>query len=259
MAANLDRVYIELHMSQQRNVITIDGPSGSGKSTLAKLLAEKLSYAHLNTGSIYRAVAYLAITNNVDCSDEESVLNLLKNAKIELKYSSHGEAETYLNGSVLGDEIRTVQISEGTSKVAVLKSVRESLKEIQRNAFPETGLVAEGRDMGTVIFPDATLKFYIDVDQDVRIERRLKQLEEAHDKGIKELGTTKTSTTKTTFDRNSLKEQMKIEIADRDKRDAEREIAPLKPAPDAIMIDNSLQTLTETLQNMYHHATQRGL
>ena len=241
-------------MSAIRKVITIDGPSGSGKSTLSKMLAEKLGYKQLNTGSIYRAVAYLCLTSGVDCNDESAVLAILSKAKIELKSSPLGESEILLNDKVLKDEIRTPKVSEGTSIVSSHPKVREALVDVQRNAYPGSNLVAEGRDMGTVIFKDADLKFFVTVDEETRIKRRIEQLEAARRKeggsSIKPLSQDEL---------NLLKEQMKIEITERDKRDSERRVAPLKAASDAIMIDNSSETLTETLDNMYSYATKRGL
>ncbi|MDZ4787132.1 MAG: (d)CMP kinase [bacterium] len=237
-------------MIPKRKVITIDGPSSSGKSTLADLLAKKLSFIHLNTGAIYRTVALIAIQNRCDFTDEDKLAALIRASSIIVEKNEQGEAVISLNGKVLGEELRTVEVSEATSKVSVLAKVRKQLVSIQHEAFAGFNLVAEGRDMGTVIFPDADLKFYIQVDAETRIKRRLIQMEAQRIKAGKPLSQNEL---------NLLKEQMKIEILERDTRDSERAIAPLIPAKEAIIIDNSSATLTESLENMYAHATKRRL
>ena len=233
-----------------RFVITIDGPSGSGKSTLAQMLAQKLGWSHLNSGLLYRAAAFLAVNNKIPLTDGPAVAALVSRSDILLRKGHDGKGKVLINGEVGGDELRTPEISEATSIIGALPEVRAALKKAQRGALPNSNLVAEGRDMGTVIFSDAELKFYINVDENVRIDRRVKQLQTEAEKAGRRL---------TPEALKSLKEKMKIEVLDRDRRDQEREVAPLKPAPDAVIVDNTAQTLTETLETLYSHAQQRGL
>ncbi|MCB9029844.1 MAG: (d)CMP kinase [Deltaproteobacteria bacterium] len=229
-----------------RVIITVDGASGTGKTTLSKLLAEKIGFQHLNSGALYRSVAYLCLQEGLDLSDQDAILQMLSRHSIKLALGADGLPVTLVDGNPVDELIRTPEVSEATSKISVLKLVRDYLVPHQRDAFPGCGMVAEGRDMGTVMFPDAQLKFFITVDQDTRIARRLAQLLEKEPNASPERV-------------NELKSQMKIEVADRDSRDSQREIAPLKQAQDALVIDNSAQTLTQTLENMYDAASKRGL
>lgn len=229
---------------KSRHVITVDGLAGSGKTALSSKLAESLSYAHFNSGLLYRAVGYLLLRDKVDPDDEAAVGAVVGRHAVKLDLGDSGKATLFIDGKVVDSErLLTPEVSEAASRSSRHKVVREALIGLQRSAFPGRDIVAEGRDMGTVVFPDADLKFYIEADQRVRIQRRVAQLYVGAD----------------AKDKDSLEKQINIEILERDKRDLERAISPAKPAPDAIIIDNGSQKLTEVLQSMYHHASLRGL
>ncbi|NLF25817.1 MAG: cytidylate kinase, partial [Deltaproteobacteria bacterium] len=165
---------------------------------------------------------------------------------LELRLGEDGSSCILVDGSDPGPVLHKPEISEAASLAASLGEVRAALITAQREAFSEHGLVAEGRDQGTVIFPDAELKFFIKADVEVRVMRRMAQLYPNHaDFDAERL--------------NSLKKEMEIEVVERDRRDQERSVAPTLPASDAIIIDNSRQTLTQLLQNMYDSAASRGL
>ncbi len=230
----------------KRTVITVDGLAGSGKTTLARRLAEKLNFRHLNSGLFYRGAAQLTLDGKLDPADEAAIVAMLKLHKLQLSINRQGEVTLLIDGIDCGEKVRAPQISERTSKISVLKGVRDYLVEPQRGCFDDDPLVAEGRDMGTIIFEKAPLKFFIEADQDVRIERRLQQLYGDFQK-LPE------------HKRNLLKREIEIEVIERDKRDSERSIAPTLPADGAIIIDNSRQRLTEVVQKMYDLAVSRGL
>lgn len=231
-------------MINNRAVITIDGLAASGKSTIAALLAQRLGYTHLNTGAIYRAVACLS--RDKGAQDATGILGVIKAHSIVLNLDADGKGAVLVDGSDISNRIYTPEVSEATSIISAIPEVRTALYDLQRNAFPGHNLIAEGRDMGTVVFPDADLKFFITASVEIRSERRLKQLEESP---VKDQST----------DTNSLKKKIEIEITERDRRDTERSIAPTKPADGAVMVDNSGQTLTEIIESMYDSVALRGL
>lgn len=233
-----------------RPVITIDGPAGSGKSSISALLANKLGWINLNSGLLYRAAAYSALKSKTPLTDGQALSKLIKTLKIELKEDASGHGALYLNGKLTGEELRTPEVSEATSKISTVAEVREALRDAQRNAFAGRPLVAEGRDMGTVIFPDAQLKIFLTVSESARIERRIAQLKTEAEKNGKVLPEA---------DIEWLRSQMKIEIKERDTRDTGRKVAPLKPAEDSITVDNSNQSLEETLNQILEIAKSRGL
>lgn len=203
-------------------VITIDGPAGAGKSTVARLLAKKLGLLYLDTGALYRTVAlYLKDRNAIDAPDH-IVKELLEQCHIQYD----GE-QILLNGSEVSSEIRTPEISELASIVSTKKVVREFLTELQRKIASSRGVVAEGRDSGTVVFPWG-IKFFLTASLEERARRRWKELRE---RGIK-------------IDIDEVKES----IIRRDHRDSNRQIAPLKPAEDAIIIDTSQLSPSEVVE-----------
>ncbi len=233
-----------------RNVITIDGPAGSGKSSISALLAKKLGWINLNSGLLYRAAAYSALKTKTSLTDGQALSKLIKTLKIELKEDASGHGALYLNGKLTSEELRTPEVSEVTSKISTVPEVREALRDAQRNAFAGRPLVAEGRDMGTVIFPDAQLKIFLTVSEAARIERRINQLKAESEKNGKVLPEA---------DIEWLRAQMKIEIQERDARDTGRKVAPLVPASDAVIIDNSSRTLEDTLKEIYELINSRRL
>lgn len=229
----------------QRTVVTIDGFSGSGKSTLAARLAERLGFAHFNSGLLYRAAGLLAMERGSNLDDEHSVMGELTRHTISMDFNE-GRPQLKIDVAFFQDDgrLQSPEVSEAASKVSRHPVVREYLKQQQRHVFAGRPLVAEGRDMGTVIFPDANLKFFVECNEEIRCERRLAQF----------LGSNASPE-----ERQRLKNLLKIEILERDQRDRERAISPTIPAKDAIIIDNSGPSLTHLVDTMYDFATQRGL
>lgn len=223
----------------KRKIITVDGLASSGKSSISKLLSEKLKFCHLSSGLGYRAIALLALRENIEPSDVPSLLALIKQHKIEFTNSG-----LLIDGEDHTPALLDPKVSEMTSRSSLHAPVRTALLSLQRNAFDGQNMVAEGRDMGTVVFPEANLKFFIIADVAVRIARRIKQLSEnSIDPERLKL----------------LKKDMEIEIIERDKRDMERVISPTVAAQDAIIIDNSTESLTKTIDNMYDLVLKKGL
>ena len=210
-------------------VVTIDGPAGVGKSTLAKKLASQLGYTYLDTGALYRAVAWKAQSLAIDLGDRGQVHELLASTSIELS-PSDGRLSVMVDGETVTNEIRSLAVGQLASQVAVLPEVREWLLPIQREFAQAGGIVVEGRDMGTTVFPDAEVKFFLDAEPDVRISRRYRELQES--------------------DRKKNWTDVQQEIASRDSRDRSRTVAPLFPAADAMMIDTSNLSIDQVLDRM---------
>ena len=219
-----------------RKVITIDGLAASGKSSISRALSEKIGFIHLNSGAHYRAVAYLLRESKLE-NTPENLAQLLKSNKIEL-YNSNGATDILINGKVCTEHLFSNDISILVSKVSAVPIVREALLDAQRHAFDGEDIVAEGRDMGTVVFSDASAKFFIVVDVEVRTRRRMQQL------GLNQ---------EIDFDR------LKAELLQRDKRDQNREISPAVAAADALIIDNSRGSLTEVVENIYASLRKIGV
>ena len=208
-----------------RNIITIDGPSGVGKGTLAFLLAEKLDWHILDSGLLYRLVGYLSLKEKLETTRE--IVQFLNKSKIQLVTNlKEGICEIKLNKKILGKELRNENIASRASELAKKEEIRNAIIKIQRNAYDsEKGLIADGRDMGTIIFPEAALKVFLLASPEVRAERRANQLKE---KGMSVI-------------MHDLLEQ----IQQRDEEDINRKISPLKPADDAIVIDTSSLSIKE--------------
>ena len=202
-----------------KNIITIDGPGGVGKGTLAFSLAKKLNWNVLDSGLIYRLIGYLYLKEGIDTS--KKIISYINKSKIQLITNLNaGICEIELNDKVLGKELRNENIASKASKFAKEKEIRNVIIKIQRNAYdPKKGLIADGRDMGTIIFPEAALKVYLQASPEVRAERRANQLKE---KGMSVI-------------MHDLLEQ----IQQRDEEDMNRKISPLKPADDSLVIDTS--------------------
>jgi cytidylate kinase len=206
-------------------IITIDGPAASGKGTAAKGIAERLGFEYLDTGAMYRAVALAATRCRISCDDRFGVTGLLSRITLEMP-----PGKVILNGDDVTETIRSPELSQGASKVAEIPAVRSFLIPQQRQIAAGRNIICEGRDQGTVVFPDAPLKFYITADVRTRAERRLQQ----HKK-------------------QGIETTMETEIAElieRDKRDTEREVGPLREPPDAIHIDTTHLTATELLNQL---------
>jgi len=203
--------------------IAIDGYSATGKSTLAKGLAKKLNYIYVDSGAMYRAIALYAIRNNIASKDKIDIPKLiqsLKNLDIQFKFNPVTySSETYLNGENVEKEIRTPLVSDVVSKISSIKEVREFLAEKQREYGKNKGIVMDGRDIGTNIFPDAELKLFVITDLDVRVKRRLDEL---HSKGI-----------------YATEDEVKKNLLERDYLDIHRKENPLIQAKDAILLDTT--------------------
>ncbi|MBX7143792.1 MAG: (d)CMP kinase [Oligoflexia bacterium] len=220
-------------MVTQRKVIAVDGLAGSGKTSIAKAVAARLGFAHLNTGLLYRSVAWLILKYGINPEVEAGIGDLLRAHTIELRLDPQRGGRAIVDGHDVTDQLQKPEVSQATSQAAQFRTVREALHATQRNAFPGNNLVAEGRDMGTVIFPDAELKLFIEVNEQVRIERRLKQL------GL--------SIPADEAGQARLKEQIRMEIIERDRRDESRSLSPTLAAADAVRIDNSLDPLEKVV------------
>lgn len=236
------------NQDKPRKVITVDGLAGSGKTTLAKALAKRLNYVHFHTGAIYRVVGLLALSTGINLQDEAGIVAILKSNPIVLRHNPGLGVEAWVGQEHLSKDQRLnlPATSEAASTVAQHPLVRAELVQLQREALPGFNLVAEGRDMGTVIFPDAVLKFFVVADLDVRIKRRISQLASARQRISQD-------------QLNLLKKEMEIEIVERDKRDSQRPVAPTVAAQDAIVIDNSTERLTDLVEKMYDLVSQRGV
>jgi cytidylate kinase len=215
-------------------VITVDGPSGSGKGTISQALASQLGWHHLDSGSLYRLLAYAALEESLDLSDETTLTKLAGRLSRDYRLPTRDNPGIELYGKDVSDALRTEGCADAASRVAALPAVREALLAWQRHYRQSPGLVADGRDMGTVVFPDAVLKLYLTARPDVRAERRYKQL---INKGIE-------------ADLPSLVR----EVEARDARDSERKASPLKPAATALVVDNSDLGEAETLQQVLEAA-----
>jgi len=210
-------------------VITIDGPSGAGKGTVAQQLAKRLGYRLLDSGAVYRAAAVHALKSGADLDDETSVMLAMNTLEARFKPSSSG-IQVFLADLDITAELRSETTAAAASRVAVMPRVRQSLLDEQRSFRTAPGLVADGRDMGTVVFPDATLKVFLSASAKVRAERRAKQLK---DKGIE-----------------TTMPGLLQEIEARDQRDSTRVHSPLKAAEGALVIDSSNLTISDVLNEI---------
>jgi cytidylate kinase len=195
--------------------IAIDGPAASGKSTTAKILADKLNYIYIDTGAMYRAATLAVLENHIDVNDESAVVDCVQKIKIDLKFGSR----TFLNDKDVSHEIRAPRINEVISIISTYPLVRKKMVQLQQAMAKQGGVVMDGRDIGTVVLPNADLKVFMIASIDQRAERRLKELEQRGEK-------------------ISL-EAVKDEIANRDKLDSSRATSPLKKAADARELDTS--------------------
>ncbi len=210
-------------------IVAIDGPAGAGKSTIAKRLAKALGYRYIDTGAMYRAFAWKVMEKEIDLEDEEGLEKIIKRTKIELE-ETNGDLRVLLNGSDVTARIRTPELSQMASKVSTLKVVRERMVALQRAMGMEGGVVAEGRDMGTVVFPQAEVKIYLDASLKERARRRFDELQDQGKRVI-------------------LKETLN-EMEERDQRDRERALAPLAKAEDAIVINSTYFSVDDVLDKI---------
>jgi len=214
-------------MTATAPVITVDGPSGAGKGTLCKALAESLGWRLLDSGAIYRVLAMAALHHQVDTTSEEALVPLA--AHLDVCFvAQDGKLLVVLEGEDVSNDIRTETVGNTASRAAKLPRVREALLRRQRAFHEEPGLVADGRDMGTVVFPDAPVKIFLDANSEERAKRRRLQLQE---RGF-----------------NVNFERLLAEIQERDDRDRNRAIAPMVPASDALVLDSTNLLIGEVIQ-----------
>lgn len=206
--------------------IAVDGPSGAGKSTLARRLAKDLGYVYVDTGAMYRTIAYYTIQRGAMTTDE--ILTALPTLSVTLGYGDDGVQHVFANGEDVSDKIRTPEISMGASRVSAIPQVRDFLLETQQDLAKKQSVVMDGRDIGTVVLPDAQVKIFLTASAQKRAERRFLELKE------------KQPDSYPTF------EAVFADVIQRDKQDMNREIAPLKQANDAILVDTSNLNLDES-------------
>ena len=221
-------------------VITIDGPSGSGKGTIAGLLAKQLGWNLLDSGALYRLLAFAARNHGVDLTNEEALKLLAAHLDVQFIAAAAGQGQKIiLEGEEVTDAIRNEYVGAGASQVASLPAVREALLQRQRAFREMPGLVADGRDMGTVVFPDAPLKIFLTASAEERAQRRYLQLKAKGD------------------DVNIA--SLLDEIQARDERDTQRAVAPLKPAVDAIQLDSTELSIEQVLERILSEVALRDL
>jgi len=213
-------------------LITIDGPAGAGKTTVSRMLADRLSYRYIDTGALYRGIAYMAKSAEIEPDDDAALADLCSG--LDIKFIRNEKETRLLAGETdITDNIRTPEISMMSSAVSARPVVRQYLLKIQRDMGKEKGVVFEGRDMGTVVFPDADIKFFLDASPEIRSFRRYKELAA----------------------RNSSQtlEEVETDIRHRDKNDSTRAAAPLKPAEDAVIIDATMRSAEDVVGQIEAH------
>ncbi|HIW86085.1 MAG TPA: (d)CMP kinase [Candidatus Eubacterium faecipullorum] len=206
--------------------VAIDGPAGAGKSTVARGAAKELGYIYVDTGALYRTVALAAQRNGV-LGNEEAVQDLLGKITVELKFDENSEQKVYLNGEDVSSLIRTPEISMAASKVSQIPAVRAFLLELQRSIARSNNVIMDGRDIGTVVLPDADVKIFLFASPECRAQRRYKELIEKGE--------------------NVAYEDVLKDVNDRDYQDSHREIAPLKPTEESVMADTTGKALPESI------------
>jgi cytidylate kinase len=216
-------------------VIAIDGPAASGKSTTARLTAKRLGYLFVDTGAMYRAVTLKVLEHGADPSDEPAVSRLARETSIRLVQQG-GDLRVILDGRDVSREIRAPEVTRAVSAVSAMKPVRELMVREQRSIGANGGVILEGRDIGTVVFPDADLKIYMVADVQRRAQRRQKDLEQQG--------------------RPVVLDELVNEIVQRDKKDAERSISPMRPADDAVVLDTSGLKIEEQVEFIVERANE---
>ena len=225
--------------SKKKIIITIDGWSSCGKSTLAKQLARTLGYIYVDSGAMYRAITLYFLRNHIDWTDEKQVANALHNITLEFVYNQQSQSsEIYLNGENVEYVIRDLVIAEKVSEVAAIKAVRKYAVAQQHKMGNGRGIVMDGRDIGTVVFPDAELKIFMTADNAVRVERRFKEMYAKNP--------------------NITIEEVKNNLEMRDYIDSNREVSPLRKADDAVVLDNTNITEEEQFKKALHWAKERS-
>lgn len=211
-------------------IIAIDGPAGAGKSTVARILSKKLGFLYVDTGAMYRALTLKILENNVAISDEPRINALAQKVRIDLRNNADGSLSVILDGRDVSLEIRQARITQFVSDVAKIKTVRQVLVAMQRDMGKRGDCVLDGRDIGTVVFPDAWKKFFIDASKGVRVDRRFKEL-----KGLGQ---------------DVAINDVEKDLSNRDKIDSTREASPLRCAPDAVYIDTTDLSIEQVVDKM---------
>ena len=205
-------------------IVAIDGPAGTGKGTITSLISKELGLVNIDTGATYRCVALYAIRNNIKIEEQEKIISSLENIEIDMQ-NENGEQKVFLNGEDVSKEIRSKEVSQIVSPVSSIKEVRYKMVEVQRNLAQGKDVIMEGRDITTVVFPEANVKIYMDADEKERAQRRYKEMQE---KGIQ-----------------MTYEEVLKNIQARDKNDKEKEVGALKIAEDAIYLDTTGLSIEE--------------
>ena len=219
-------------------IVAIDGPAGAGKSTVAKILAKRLGFLYIDTGAMYRALTLKALDNNIDISNEYKINELALKTNIDLRSNPDGSLSIILDGKDVSLEIRQPRITQVVSDVSKIKGVRQVLVKMQRELGQKGNCVLEGRDIGTVVFPHAEKKFFIDATADVRVNRRFKEL-----KGLNQ---------------DIAENDVAKDLSNRDKIDSTREVSPLRKAEDAIYIDTTKLSIEEVVSKMLELCKENG-
>ena len=209
-------------------LITIDGPAGSGKTTVSRLLAKQLNYQYVDTGALYRCIAYEVNKADILPTDNNSIQKLCQNLSICFRKIG-GESRVFSNNKDISDKIRTPEVTMLASAVSAMPVVRKHLLDVQRKMGKEKSVVFEGRDMGTVVFPEADVKFYLEAALDIRAKRRHKELKTRHAQTL---------------------EAVQADMQNRDQNDSNRELSPLKPAEDAFIIDTTHLSAEDVVEVM---------
>ena len=214
-------------------LITIDGPAGAGKTTVSRSLAARLGYKYVDTGALYRAIAFEALSRNIPQDDANALEKILPELDIKLKTEANGSPKILNGDKDITEFVRSPEVSMAASKISALPAVREFLLDLQKNLGNEKEAVFEGRDMGTVVFPDADLKFFLDADIEARAMRRFGDLGGTHPL-----------------------DEISEDIRKRDENDRNREIAPLKQADDAVLVDSTNMSISEVVEFMAAEAAK---
>ena len=214
-------------------IIAIDGPAGAGKSTVAKLIAKELGFLYIDTGAMYRALTLKVLENKIALDDIARIIELAKNTRVELRNNQFGPQEVLVDGKDVTLKIRQPRITQFVSDIAKIKGVREVMLALQRNTAKQGNVVLDGRDIGTVVFPNADKKFYIDAEFNERVRRRYKEL--------------------TDLGQNVTLKDIESDLRNRDTIDSTRQFAPLKKAEDATYIDTTNMTVEQVVNELLNY------
>lgn len=219
-------------------IIAVDGPSGAGKSTVARILAKKLAFLYIDTGAMYRALTLKALESNAPVDDENEIFELARSTKIDLRNNADGSLTVFLDGRDVSLDIRKPRITRFVSDIAKIKEVRRILVDIQRQLGQRGDCILDGRDIGTVVFPDAEIKFFIDASAQERVNRRFKEL--------------------TGLGQAVSEDDVSKDLSNRDKIDSTRQASPLRKAADAIYIDTTGLSIEEVVEKMSEYVKKNG-